>query len=149
MHWDAPITISVFRNKRGKRREALCFSTYVIGDTFHIKQMQGVFGTDIPSELRVWPKIFIDACRRYASEEAFREVRVPRAESLFSYHTPGLRRDLLPDARQRALDRIRKNMVLLYDTSALELGFVADGDWFKWLNPVLTRQRLEYDGLRT
>jgi hypothetical protein len=24
MHWDAPITISVFRNRRGKRRQALC-----------------------------------------------------------------------------------------------------------------------------
>jgi hypothetical protein len=61
-------------------------------------------------------------------------VRISRADSLYSYHTPGLRQDLLPAARQRALERIRKNMKLLYDANALELGFVPDGGWYKWTN---------------
>jgi hypothetical protein len=112
MHWDAPIAISVFRNKRGKRRVAFCFSIYIVGGNLHIKQIQGIFGTDIPSELRAWPKIFIETCRTFACQETLREVRVARADSLYSYHTPSLRRDLLPDARQRSLERIRKNMTL-------------------------------------
>lgn len=149
MHWDAPIAISVFRNKRGKRRVAFCFSIYIVGGNLHIKQIQGIFGTDIPSELRAWPKIFIETCRTFACQETLREVRVARADSLYSYHTPSLRRDLLPDARQRSLERIRKNMTLLYDANALELGFVADGIWFKWPNPSLARQRSEHDGPRT
>jgi hypothetical protein len=43
--------------------------------------------------------------------------------------------DLLPDARERTLQRIRKSMEMLYDANALELGFISDGRWFKWVNP--------------
>jgi hypothetical protein len=136
MHWDAPITVSVFRKKRGKKRLALCFSMYVIGKTLHIKQIQGVSGTDVPNELKAWPKIFMEACRTFALQESFREVRIPRADSLYSYHTPTLNPELLPESRERAVQQIRTNMRLLYDANALDLGFVSDGAWFKWLNPV-------------
>jgi hypothetical protein len=135
MHWDAPITVSVFRRKRGKKRLALCFSMVFIGKTLHIKQIQGVSGTDVPSELREWPKMFIEACRTFARQEGLHEVRVARADSLFSYQTPGLNPALLPVSRERALTQIRKNMELLYDANALELGFVSDHACFKWLNP--------------
>jgi hypothetical protein len=135
MHWDAPITVSVFRKKRGKQRLALCFSMYLIGKALHIKQIQGVSGTDVPSELRGWPKMFIEACRIFAQQEGLNEVRMPRADSLYSYHTPGLNSELLPDSRNRALAQIRGNMELLYDANALELGFVPDGVWFKWPIP--------------
>jgi hypothetical protein len=135
MHWDAPITVSVFRKKRGKQRLALCFSMYLIGKSLHIRQIQGVSGTDVPSELRGWPKMFIEACRIFALQEGLNEVRMPRADSLFSYHTPGLNSELLPDSRKRALAQIRGNMELLYDANALELGFLSDGICFKWPNP--------------
>jgi hypothetical protein len=143
MHWDAPIAVSIFRKKRGKKRLALCFSMYLIGKTLHIKQIQGVSGTDVPSELRGWPKMFIEACRAFARQEALSEVRIPRADSLYSYHTPGLNPELLPDSRERALAQIKRNMELLYDANALELGFVPDGGWFKWRNPNSSLRQLE------
>jgi len=59
---------------------------------------------------------------------------VPRAASLYTYHHPDIRPELLPDGRERALQRIRKNMELIYDKNALDLGLVPDGNWFKWQN---------------
>jgi hypothetical protein len=135
MTWDAPITVSVFRKRRGKKKLALCFSIYLVGDTLNIKQIQGLPRTDVPNELREWPKVFMEACRTFARQEILKGVRVPRADSLYSYHTPTLNPELLPDSRERALEQIRKNMRLLYDANALALGFVSDGVWFKWLNP--------------
>jgi hypothetical protein len=38
----------------------------------------------------------------------------------------------LQKARENTLRRIRRSMHLLYDTNALELGFVSDGAWLKW-----------------
>lgn len=140
MHWDAPITISVFRSKRGKRRQALCMSLYVIRDNFYIKQLQGVSQTTTPSELRAWPKMFIEACRMFARKKGFKSVRVPRADSLYSYHNPYINTNLLPDARERAIKRIQRDMELLYDKNALELEFVPDGYWFKWINPEAARK---------
>src|SRR5258708_29378311 len=136
MHWEAPITLSVFRKKRGKKRVAFCFSVYLIGNTLSIKQIQGVSSTDIPSELRAWPKIFMEVCRTFTCQENLKEVRVARANSLYSYHRPWLDPQLLPDSRERTLERIRKNMELLYDANALDLGFNADANWFRWTNPM-------------
>jgi hypothetical protein len=143
MTWDAPITVSVFRKKRGKKRLALCFSVSLIRDTLNIRQIQGVSGTDVPNELREWPKVFMEACRTFARQEALKGVSVPRADSLYSYHAPYLNPDLLPHSRENALRQIRKNMELLYDANALELGFVSDGVWFKWLNPNSRRRRFK------
>jgi len=110
-------------------------SFYVFGSNLYIKQIQGVSQTDAPSELRAWPEIFIEACRQFAREQAFRTVRVPRADTLYSYHSPTINMDLLPDARKRSIKRIRRNIELLYDANALRLGFVREGDWFVWTNP--------------
>jgi hypothetical protein len=139
MHWDAPVTISVFRRKRGKRRPALCMSLYIIRDTLYIEQMQGVSRTDVPKDLRSWSKIFMEACRTFCYQEEFKEMRVPKAASLYSYHHAFVHSDLLPDARERMLQRIRKSMETLYDANALELGFIPDGRWFKWMNPKTRR----------
>ena len=134
MTWDGPITVSVFRERRGKKRQALCMSLFLISDTLQIAQIQGVFGTDLPKDLRGWPKLFIEACLTFARQENLRQVRVPMAASLYSYRRPFLREDLLPKARERTLQRIRVNMALLYDKNAIELGFVPDGDSYKWEN---------------
>jgi hypothetical protein len=77
----------------------------------------------------------MEACRTFAYQEGFKQVRVPRAASLYSYHHPFICAELLPDARERALQRIRKNMELLYDANALQLGFIPDDRWFEWMNP--------------
>ena len=132
MHWDAPVTVSIFRERKGKKRQALCMSLYVVKDVLYVAQIQGIPGTDAPKELRAWPKIFIEACRRFACQEGLREVRIPKAETLYAYRNPYLAPDLLPKARIHTLLRIRKNMRLLYDANALDLGFFPDGDWLRW-----------------
>lgn len=132
MHWDAPIAVSVFRERRGKKRQALCMSVYLVKDVLCIRQIQGVSGTTAPKELRDWPKIFMELCRLFARQEGIKEVRVPKAETLYSYRNPYINPQLTPEARERALKRIRQNMQLLYDNNAQQLGFVCDDDWYKW-----------------
>jgi hypothetical protein len=129
MHWDAPVTVSVFRKRRGKEQQALCMSFYIRSGILYIVQLQGVRGTDIPKELRPWPKIFIDACRKFACEQGLREVKVAKASTQVPYG--GL---ALTEEQQKAVPRIRRDMELLYDRNALDLGLVPDGKWFRWQN---------------
>ena len=138
IHWDAPVAISVFRRIRGKKRPALYMSLYVIRDTLYIQQIQGVAQTDVPRDLGAWPKRFMEACQTFAYQEEFKEIRVRRAAALPSYRDPFLNPELVPDARKRALERIRTSLEKLYDANALELGFVPDGRWFKWMNPKIS-----------
>ena len=107
-------------------------SVYLINDILSVAQIQGIAGTDAPKELRAWPKLFIEACRSFAIQERLREVRIPKAETLYSYRNPYLSPQLLPKARIHTLARIRRNMKLLYDTNALDLGFFPDGEWLRW-----------------
>jgi hypothetical protein len=132
MHWDAPVTVSIFRKRRGKERQALCMSLYIHSDILYIAQLQGVPGTDLPKELRAWPKIFIEACKRFARQQGLREVRVPKASMLTSFRYPYGR--AINEDLKKAVPRIRRNMELLYDSNALQLGLVPDGQWFKWQN---------------
>ena len=64
MHWDAPVAVSVFRKRNGKKKLALCMSLYVVDRTLYVGQLQGVAGTDIPKELRAWPKLFVRSVER-------------------------------------------------------------------------------------
>ena len=131
MSWDAPITVSIFRERRGKKRQALYMSFYLAGGALYIAQIQGIWKTDIPKELRAWPKIFIEACRTFARRENLRSVMVPKAEALYSYHNPGHWAGLSSSARQNTVSRIRDRMTRLYDRNAVDLGFLPDGDWFR------------------
>jgi hypothetical protein len=65
---------------------------------------------------------------------------VPKAASLYCYHHPFIRPELVPESRERALRRIRSSMEMLYDANALALGFIPDGRWFRWINPKIARQ---------
>ena len=132
MHWDAPVTVSVFRKRRGKERQALCMSLYIRSGILYIAQLQGVPRTDMPEELRPWPKMFIEGCRKFARQEGLREVRVAKASTLISFLNPYGR--ALTEARKKAVPRIRRDMELIYDRNALDLGLVPDGHWFKWQN---------------
>jgi hypothetical protein len=132
MSWDAPVTVSVFRKQRDKERQALCMAFYIRSGILHIVQLQGVPGTQVPKEFCHWPKMFIDACKKFACEQGLREVRVAKASTLASFLKPYGR--ALTEDRQKAVLRIRSNMELLYDRNALELGLVPDGNWFKWQN---------------
>jgi Domain of unknown function (DUF4118) len=138
-HWDAPVTVSVFRKRRGRERPALCMSLYVRSKVLYIAQLQGVAGTDVPAELRPWPKIFIEACKKFACQQGLREVRVAKASTLDSFRFPyGGSKTLTEDLKQ-AIPRIRRNMELLYDRNALQAGLVPDGNWFKWQNATSIR----------
>jgi hypothetical protein len=134
VHWDAPITVAILRKRKGKERQALCMSFYFRKRTLHIAQLQGIPGTDPPKELRFWPIKFIEACQTLAREENLEEVTVPRADTLYSYRSPTLNPELSVAARDQAVERIRTAMELLYDANARALGFVPDGDSFKWEN---------------
>jgi hypothetical protein len=57
--------------------------------------------TDVPRDIGAWPKIFMEACRTFAYQEGFEEMRVAKAASLYAYHYPGVRPDLVPDALER------------------------------------------------
>ena len=107
-------------------------SFFLMNDALYIAQIQGIAKTDAPKELRDWPKIFIQSCRTFARQEGLKEVRVPRAETLYSYRNPYVNLQLTQRAQEKTRERIRCSMQLLYDANAQQLGFVSDGDWFKW-----------------
>jgi hypothetical protein len=134
IYWDAPVTVTVFRKRRSKERPALCMSLYIRSGVLYIAQLQGVAGTDVPAELRPWPKMFIEACKKFACQQGLREVRVPKASTLGSFRFPYGRAKTLTEDLKQAVLRIRRNMELLYDRNALQIGLVPDGDWFKWQN---------------
>jgi len=133
--WDAPVAICIHRKKRGKQKQALCMSLYLINGTVYIGQLQGVSRTNPPKEIRFWPMKFMEACQTFARQENLKEVKVARADTLYSYRNPYLNPELSPEAREQALGRIRKTMELIYDANAVAVGFVPDGNWFKWENP--------------
>lgn len=140
VHWDAPVTVCVFRKKRCAERPALCMSLYLSNRAVHVVQLQGVPQTDPPRGVRLWPVKFIEACRDFAIEERLDEVKVAKAETLYSYRNPTVNSELPKAAREETVQRIRRTMELLYDANALSAGFAPDGDWFKWTNSsVMTR----------
>ena len=135
MHWDAPIAISVFRERKGRKRQALCMSIYLVKDVLYIRQIQGIAGTAAPKELRDWPKIFIESCRTFVRQEGLEEVRLTKAETLYSYRNPHVNLQLTQNAQERTRERIKQSMELLYNANAEQLGFMSDGGWFKWQVP--------------
>ncbi len=74
----------------------------------------------------------MEVCRQLARQEGLKGVRVSKAQALYSYRNPYLRPQLLPEARESALQRIRKDMKLIYDANALALGFLPEGRWYRW-----------------
>ena len=74
---------------------------YIRAKILFIAQLQGVAGTDVPEELRPWPKVFIDACRTFACQQGLREVRVAKASTLASYPSGHL--ETLSEGRKKAL----------------------------------------------
>jgi hypothetical protein len=88
-----------------------------------------------PKELRDWPKIFIESCRAFARQEGLEEVRLPKAETLYSYRNPHVNLQLTQNAQERTRERIKQSMELLYNANAEQLGFMSDGGWFKWQVP--------------
>ena len=135
VHWDAPVTVCVFRRRRAKDRPALCMSLYVSGGTVNIVQLQGVLRTDPPKEIRLWPRKFIEVCRTFVRQERLKAVKVARADSLYSYRKPYVNPELPLVAREETVQRIRKSIELIYDVNAIALGFIPNGDWFQWENP--------------
>ena len=81
--WDEPVTVSIFRKRKGKERQALCMSLYIRSKVLYIMQLQGLRGTDVPPKLRLWARMFI---------ECLQKIRLPggatRGESSESKHAP-------------------------------------------------------------
>jgi hypothetical protein len=134
MHLDAPVTVTVLRKRRGRKRQALCMSFYVLGNTIYVKQLQGVRGQDVPVELRSWPALFVASLQKLACNEKFKEIRIAKARTLGSYRYPdakGTARETI----EQVVARIHKNMQSHYDGTARTLGFIEKRRWWIWRTP--------------
>jgi hypothetical protein len=138
VQWDAPINVLVLKKRKGKRKPAFGMSLYIDKNSICVQQLQGYSWVDLPDK---WSASFIKACVEFARQENLRAVRVPMAHSLYSYRHPYLHApSSLPLDRANELQEIRTKMESLYDAAALELGFVAIGDWYQWNNPCFDRK---------
>jgi hypothetical protein len=105
MNWDAPIAISVFRERRGKKKQTLCMSIYLMKDVLlYIGQIQGIAGTDAPKELREWPKIFIDFFKAFlthkrSAPKPAEALHITHWGAVVWIHQPRLRRFDFPRRR--------------------------------------------------
>jgi hypothetical protein len=134
MHLDAPVTVTVLRKRRGRKRQALCMSFYVLGNTIYVNQLQGVRGQDVPVELRSWPALFVASLQKFACNEKFKEIRIAKARTLGSYRYPdakGTARETI----EQVVARIHKNMQSHYDGTARTLGFIEKRRWWVWRTP--------------
>ena len=137
--WDAPVTVTIYRKtKQKKTKPALCMSMYVAGNVIYIKQLQGVFALDVPTPLRCWPKLFVEACIELAVVSGFQQVRVAKAETLPSYKNPFLQTGNQAEF-EKARDGVRERMLMHYDGTAKELGLSDNGKWYIWTNPSTLR----------
>jgi hypothetical protein len=131
-HWDAPITVTVFCNRKKKPSvPAVCMSVYFTNSVLVIRQLQGVAHVDVPRDL-FWANRFVNAGKALAEESGFLEVWIPKASSMYSYRCPGVQESLLPEKKRVIVLRIRKKIRLHYDEVALAEGFTLKGDWFVW-----------------
>ena len=90
-------------------------------------QLQGLRGTDVPSELRLWARMFIESSKKIRLPGGATRGESSESKQLHSFRFPG------EDLKQ-TVPRIRRDMELIYDRNALEAGLVPDGNWFKWQN---------------
>ena len=136
-NWSEPVTITVFKKgKDGGPRETVRYMSLFIKDRIlHITQLQGVPLIEMPKGLRDWAERFVKATMEFAQQENFRAILLARAESLYSYHHPYIRRFLPPEVQERDLKRIRANVELHHNQTAITLGFKPADDWYQWLNP--------------
>ena len=136
-NWSAPVTVSVYKKgKDGGRPELVRYmSLFIRSGIVHIMQLQGVPLIEMPKGLRDWAERLVRATMEFARQQNFRGVCVARADSLYSYHNPHVRSSLPPDVRERQEKRIRTNMEVHHNQTAIELGFLPDEDWFRWQNP--------------
>ena len=136
MHWDAPIAISVFRERKGRKRQALCMSIYLVKDVLYIRQIQGIAGTAAPKELRDWPKILEDACRTFVRQEGLEEVRLPKAETLYSL-SQSSRQFAAHAKRARKNSKRKSNKVwsCYIMSNAEQLGFMSRWRLVTWQVP--------------
>jgi hypothetical protein len=135
MHLDAPVTVTVLRKRKGRKRQALCMSFYILRNTIYVTQLQGVRGQDVPVELRSWPVLFVTSLQKLACNEKFKEVRIAKARTLGSYRYPdakGTGRETM----EQVVALIRENMQSRYDGTARMLGFSERRRWWVWENPM-------------
>jgi len=136
-NWGAPITATVFKKgKDGGRPETVRYMSMFIKDNIiHIAQLQGIPLIEMPKGLRDWAERFVKATMEFAQQENFRGIWIARAESLYSYHHPYIRRFLSPEVQERDLKRIRSNIEIHHNQTAIDLGLHPAEDWFEWTNP--------------
>jgi hypothetical protein len=134
MHLDAPVTVTILRKSKGRKRQAFCMCFYVLRNTIYVVQLQGVRGQDVPVELRSWSELFITSLQELVRNEKFKEIRIAKARTLGSYRYPNMKGTARETIEQVAA-RIRKNMQSRYDGTARTLGFTERRRWWVWSPP--------------
>jgi hypothetical protein len=139
-NWSDPITATVFKKgKEGGKPETVRYMSMFLSDNvLNITQLQGVPLIEMPKGLRDWAERFVKAAMEYAQQENFRGVKVARADSLYSYHHPYIRQFMSAEVQERDLKRIRSNIELHHNQTAIALGFREEEDWFEWTNPAFS-----------
>lgn len=132
---DAPVVLSVWR----RDRRAMVMSVYFLGKCLYIRQLQGAYGINMPSDLE-WAKRFVGACQTFSCAAAFEQIRLVRASELVQYHNPrNWARARRGETLEEAKARVRKKMLIHYDQTAQQLGFKSEGRWTIWRPSPATR----------
>jgi hypothetical protein len=135
-HWDAPVTVTIAKKSRDEEPKTVRYmSLFLRNNRIYIVQLQGIPSIHTPKNLTDWAERLVKGCMEFARQENFHTVNLARADSLYSYHNPDIRRDLAPREREQALKSLRSSFEKHYDETGRNLGFVAGTAWFSWENP--------------
>jgi hypothetical protein len=102
-----------------------------------VRQLQGVPGRPVPSDLRDWPRRFVQVAMRFARLAGLKGVRLYRAHTCAFYQRPYFEDPPPMDESQSVeyLKEFRRRMRRRYDGTARQLGFVLNKDYGEWLCP--------------
>lgn len=126
LYWEAPLGIAIW----AKEGPLVGMAVEFRGDALCIRQMQGVSGAKIPPELKMWPRMFVQACIECVREEpTLREVRVYKADNSLCFLFPeGMTSNQAVLAHQQRMQR-------RYEGTARQMGFTKKEKWYSWVKP--------------
>lgn len=135
IHWDAPIVVLIiYRDEKGNPKEACGMSFYIENNSLCVEQLQGGKSVTFPRRYKVWPQLFLKSCIAFAQTANFDQVRLAKAETLYTYRWPELGPNGIARSEE-AIEDHRKRMKLRYDETARICGFRSEDNWLVWNNP--------------
>lgn len=130
--WETPLGYALWH----KNRPAVAMGIEIKHGMLCVRQLQGVRGTQLPKELRTWPKLLVRAAMKFATDSGLRGVRLYRAHMSSFYWAPDFGYDVLtPDQYKERLVAHRDRMRARYDGTARKMRFLMKKNWGEWLTP--------------